>query len=256
MVGYCRYCAHPKIFNFNILELPNSRGRNSRCSSSSYEEYRMLLEGLNKEDPEWQAFINMLTTNKTFFFREPAHFDYLISEVIPAWVKKNKETFKLWCAASSTGEEAYTLGLILKKHLPADRKFSILASDIDTNVLSVAENAVYPMVGKSEIPDCYQEFLDIGTKEATGWFRIRPEVRENIRFQQINLMEPPDLKEEFDAVFCRNVLIYFQLATVEQVSAHLYTSVTSGGHCFLGHSESFQNISHHWKTAGASVYKK
>nr|BDT28085.1 protein-glutamate O-methyltransferase CheR [Bacteriovorax sp. HI3] len=223
---------------------------------SNYSEYRELLENLDNNDPEWQSFVNMLTTNKTFFFREAGHFDFLIEQVIPEWLKKNEETFRLWCAASSTGEEVYSLGLVLKKHLPPDRKFFILGSDVDTKVLSVAENAVYPLVEREGIPEIYHEWLTVGTKEAAGWFRIRPELRESISFKQINLVNPAMDEEPFDVVFCRNVLIYFQTDTIGKVNELLYKNIRPGGHCFLGHSESFQNISHKWKNAGISVYKK
>ncbi|WP_424923488.1 CheR family methyltransferase [Bacteriovorax stolpii] len=98
--------------------------------------------------------------------------------------------------------------------------------------------------------------MTVGTKEASGWFRIRPELRECISFKQINLVNPVMDEEAFDVVFCRNVLIYFQTDTIEKVNELLYKNVRPGGHCFLGHSESFQNISHKWKNAGISVYKK
>lgn len=224
---------------------------------SSYREYRVLLENIPQSDPEWQLFINILTTNKTDFFREPKHFEYLIEKFIPEWIKTDEQTLQVWSAASSTGEEAYTLAMVLNKHLPKDRSFFILGTDIDTNVLKKAKNAVYSMMKFHEIPTEYQSMVDIGADEVSGWFRIKNEIKNKVHFEQHNLIEGNfPTGKPFDIVFCRNVLIYFSRETVAQVNRKLFSATKSDGVCMIGHSESFHNIAHQWKSHEASIYRK
>ncbi len=242
----------------NDLVKTRLRSRLAANGLESYGDYRGLLQTLNKADPEWEIFTNLLTTNKTDFFREAKHFDYLVTEILPAWLKTSQKTFKVWSAASSTGEEPYTLAMVLSRYLPKDRDFKILATDIDTNVLDVAQNAVYSMAKKSEIPSEYQQScIDIGKSEARGWFRIKRHLKEKIVFKQHNLIDktaPGDAV--FDLVLCRNVLIYFGHESIDFVQRKLHSTVKGGGHLFIGHSESLQGISHNWKASGPSVYKK
>lgn len=225
---------------------------------NDYAEYRMLLQKLAKTDPEWEIFVNLLTTNKTDFFREAKHFDYLTEKIIPIWLKSDQQTFKVWSAASSTGEEAYTLSMILSKVLPPGKDFRILATDIDTEVIKTAQNAVYSMAKKPEIPvEYHQSCIDIGQGPAKGWFRIKPHLKEKVTFKQHNLMEKTSPGEGvFDLVLCRNVLIYFGTEGIDFVQKKLYSSVKKGGHLFIGHSESLQGISHQWKSVDPSVFKR
>ncbi len=234
------------------------RSRITSCGLTTYREYRNYLEGLDKNDPEWEAFTNLLTTNKTDFFREPKHFDYLIQAILPAWLSSQVSTFKVWSAASSTGEEAYTLAMVLDRYLPKDRDFKILGTDIDTEVVKVAQNAVYPVSKKSEIPnEYYTTCLDLGKGEARGWFRIKSHLKEKVVFKQHNLIDRNCPGENlFDLVLCRNVLIYFSPRTIDIVQKKILKTVKQGGHLFIGHSESFQGISHRWKSVGPSVFKK
>lgn len=225
---------------------------------SSYTEYRSLLEGLPKNHQEWEVFINLLTTNKTDFFREIAHFDFLVNRILPEWLKTSEKTFKIWSAASSTGEEAYTLSMVLNRHLPEDRDYRILATDIDTNVVATGQNAVYSVAKKSEIPpDYFQTSTDLGRGPAKGWFRIKPKLKEKVVFKRHNLIESSSPGENvFDLVLCRNVLIYFDKESIEFVSRKLYQSTKAGGHLFIGHSESLQGIPNDWKSSGPSVFRK
>lgn len=224
----------------------------------SYEEYRRHLEKLAPDDKEWQEFINLLTTNKTDFFREPKHFDFMVSEVIPEWLKTGEKTFKVWCAASSTGEEPYTLAMVLKRHLPADRDFKILATDIDTEVLERAQNGVYPMSKFHEIPESYQKAcLDLGKNAVKDWFRIKPELRDRVTFKQHNLIEPTAPGEGvFDLVSCRNVLIYMNKEAIDFITQKMYGVTKLQGYYFIGHSETLQGIKHRWKPIAASTFKK
>lgn len=224
---------------------------------NDFAEYRQFLEKLPANDPEWQAFTNLLTTNKTDFFREPNHFHYLTQKILPAWLKTKQKTFKVWSAASSTGEEPYTLSMVLSRHLPKDRDFKILATDIDTEVLKTAQNGVYSMTKKTEIPPDYQNCIQLGKGDARSWFRIAPGVKEKIIYKQHNLIEKTAPSEgTFDLVLCRNVLIYFEQENIDFVQRKLFGATKDGGHLFIGHSESFQGIAHQWKSVGPSVFKK
>jgi chemotaxis methyl-accepting protein methylase len=234
------------------------RSRIAAHGLNEYSEYRDLLSKLSKNDPEWQVFTNLLTTNKTDFFREPKHFAYLIETILPAWLKTPQRTFQAWSAASSTGEEAFTLAMVLNRHIPKDRDFRIFATDIDTEVLKSAENAVYSISKKPEIPaDYQQESIDLGKNDARGWFRIKRHLKEKVSFKQHNLIdrETPG-KEHFDLVLCRNVLIYFGQENIDLVQRKLYSTTKVGGHLFIGHSESFHNINHSWKPVGPSIFRK
>lgn len=224
----------------------------------SYREYRKYLESLPTTHQEWQVFINLLTTNKTDFFREVKHFEFLVQNVLPLWLETSEKVFKVWSAASSTGEEAYTLAMVLERHLPKDRDFKILASDVDTNVLNTARNAVYPVSKKSEIPDEYQSrSIDVGKSEARGWFRIKPKIRGKVFFKQHNLVDQSAPDENlFDLVLCRNVLIYFDKDVIEFISKKTFHSAKPNGHLFIGHSESLQGIDQPWKPIAPSIYGK
>ena len=224
----------------------------------SFAEYRGYLQSLAKNDPEWQFFTNLLTTNKTDFFREVQHFEFLVQKILPEWLKTGGRTFNVWSAASSTGEEAYTLAMILDRYLPEGRDFRILATDIDTEVLASLQNAVYPLAKKNEIPpDYHARCLDIGRGSAQGWFRIKPRVKGRVSGKIHNLIDRSVPGEDvFDLVLCRNVLIYFAPASIDFVQKKIFKTVRSGGYLFIGHSESFQGLSHCWTSSGPSIFCK
>lgn len=233
------------------------RSRLAELGLADYGDYRRLIAGLPVNHPEWQAFINLLTTNKTDFFREPRHFDFLVGEVLPKFLRGGGKTFRVWSAAASTGEEAYTTAMILARHLPAGRDFRIVATDIDTDVLRAARNGVYPIAKKIEIPEDYGTSIDEGQGGARGWFRIKPHLKEKVSFQRGNLIE--DALPEggpFDFVLCRNVLIYFGRAAIERVAGKLHRATGPGGFLAIGHSESLQGIPHAWTPVGPSIFRK
>ncbi|MBX3018554.1 MAG: protein-glutamate O-methyltransferase CheR [Bdellovibrionaceae bacterium] len=234
------------------------RSRIAALSFASYEEYRHHLASLPKDDPEWQEFTNLLTTNKTDFFREAKHFEFMVQTILPQWLKTNAQTFNVWSAASSTGEEAYTLAMLLDRHLPAGRSFKILATDIDTEVVATAKNSVYAIAKKPEIPvEFHSTCLDFGKGDARGWFRMKPHLREKIQFRQHNLIESTAPGEAvFDLVLCRNVLIYFNPENIDFVQKKIFRTVKPGGYFFIGHSESLQGFKHQWNPLGPSIFGK
>lgn len=225
---------------------------------SSYYEYKQLLETLSANDPEWESFINILTTNKTDWFREPEHFEYLKSVFIPQWLKLGKKHLKVWCAASSTGEEPYTLALVLSEALKTTNiTFEIIASDIDTTVLQTAKNGVYHVDRLYQIPSSYQQNLVLGTGDISSWFKLKKEIKNCVQFRQLNLVSKEyGFQHKFDIVFCRNVLIYFDQRTISEVVTKIHHHCEHDSVLIIGHSESLQNTNSPWNYKKPSIYTK
>lgn len=225
----------------------------------NFSQYRSYLENCSASDSEWQEFVNRLTTNKTEWFREPNHFRYLENEYIPEWRKKQKDKLKVWSAACSTGEEAFTLALIMDAILsPTGVDFEVLATDIDTRVLSVGERGVYPIQHLESIPEQYHKgHFALGTSEISQWMRVSDRLRKKVQFAQHNLtLGVPEGAGEIDLIFCRNVMIYFSREVMSEVTRHLYSAAASGGKLIIGHSESLQNLRSGWTYQKPSVYRK
>lgn len=228
-----------------------------KINLGSYSDYRNYLQGLPKDHEEWQSFINLMTTNKTDFFREIRHFDYIEEVLIPKWIQAKKTEVKVWSAACSTGEEPYTLAMFLEAKLPVGMSYKIMASDIDTNVIEKAKNGVYSMGKESEIPHEYRKnSIDYGRGEIADWFRIKHSLKNKITFFNLNLVDQSLEGEKFDLILCRNVMIYFSRAVVEQVANNLARACGDDGILFIGHSESLQGTKTPWKVSTASVYSK
>jgi chemotaxis protein methyltransferase CheR len=226
----------------------------------TFADYRNYLESLPIDDHEWQDFVNLLTTNKTDFFREPKHFDFLTHHYIPQWLKQSskEDILKIWSCAASTGEEAYSLAMHLSELLPADRKFHILSTDIDTHVIKTAKNGVYPIDRWDQIPEELRaKHTDRGTGEISHWFRIKPSLKKYVTFDQHNLIDQKKPREEkYDLIFCRNVFIYFNKETITEISSKLYQACNPHGLLFIGHSESIQNLSTRWELIKPAIYKR
>lgn len=221
---------------------------------SSFSEY---LSWLEREDTsgEWQAFVNALTTNLTSFFREPHHFDTL-SQYLRQHRDKNR--IRLWCAACSTGEEAYSIAMIAAE---AYNSFTppveIIASDLDTNVLAIAQQGVYSN-DRLEKMSKYRisKFFLKGKNKNEGKVRICTELRNLVKFQQFNLLDKEwSLSGPFDAIFCRNILIYFDKVTQLKVLHKITRLLTPDGLLFVGHSESLLHASHMLRLRGKTVYE-
>ncbi|MEA9356966.1 protein-glutamate O-methyltransferase CheR [Bacteriovorax sp. PP10] len=223
----------------------------------SYSDYRNYLQSLPEDHGEWQNFINLMTTNKTDFFREIRHFQYIEEVLIPKWIQSKKSEINVWSAACSTGEEPYTLAMFLEAKLPVGMTYKIFASDIDTNVLAKAKNGVYSMIKESEIPEEYRKkSIEYGRGEIADWFRIKSSLKSKITFSAFNLVEDSKSDGKFDLILCRNVMIYFSRAVVEKVAINLSQSCLDDGILFIGHSESLQGTKTPWKVTTASVYSK
>lgn len=242
------------------IDLVSSRlGRHiQKTGIASYAEYRARLETSAVGSPERQVFINLLTTNKTEFFREAGHFEFLKNELIPKWIKEDRKNLAIWSCAASTGEEPYSISLLLGSHASLINSYRILATDIDTTVLETAQQGVYRNDRMSEIPEEYQDRnLRRGTGSAEGWFRIESHIHKPIVFMPHNLTDNTYVGDEkFDLIFCRNVLIYFSPETIRILMEKLYRSLKVGGVLVISHSESISGCQDLFKTVQPSVFEK
>ncbi|NBO39126.1 protein-glutamate O-methyltransferase CheR [bacterium] len=235
------------------------RPRMKALGLANFADYRWFLAKLSKHDSEWQKFINAMTTNKTDWFREPRHFDFLIRQYIPMWRRSGRKNLNVWSVACSTGEEPYTLAIVLKHHLFRDETFKIYATDIDSAVLKIAQNGVYPRdkVSEQVPPEYLSSSFAVGTGEIFSWVKIKNTLREHVSFSKMNLLTIPDnWHRDIDVAFCRNVLIYFDHENVEKVVNNIWNHCAHGAMFAVGHSESLQSIKSPWRFAQPSVYLK
>lgn len=218
---------------------------------STYGEYFRLLEG----DPaERQLAVDLLTTNETHFFREPRHFDFLRDTLLPA--HRPGRAFRAWSAASSTGEEPYSIAMTLAARL-GEAPWDVLASDVSSRVLARARTGHYAMQRAKGIPEAYlRTFCLKGVREQDGTFLVEPSIRGRVQFAQLNLNEAlPDIGP-FDVIFLRNVMIYFDQATKRQVAARVLERLRPGGHLLIGHSESLNGLTDAVRPVRPSIYRK
>ncbi|RQS73456.1 chemotaxis protein CheR [Burkholderia sp. Bp8963] len=219
----------------------------------AFRDYLDLLE--RDDDPvEWEAFTNALTTNLTAFFRESHHFP-----ILAEFVKRRAAPVSVWCSAASTGEEPYSIAITLIEALgeSAARGASILATDLDTQVLAKAEAGIYTYDQVKHLsPERLKRFFLKGTGSQAGRVKVRPELRAMIRFEQLNLTDADyRIAQPFDAIFCRNVMIYFDKPTQGQVLARFEPLVKPGGLLFAGHSENFTYVTQAFRLRGQTVYE-
>ncbi|MBK4736129.1 CheR family methyltransferase [Noviherbaspirillum pedocola] len=201
---------------------------------------------------EWEAFTNALTTNLTAFFREEHHFPLLAEHV------RRREAVQVWCCAASTGEEAYSIAMTLcEAYGSLTPPAHILASDIDTNVLATAEAGIYPIERVERLsPERQKRFFLKGQGAQHGLARVRPELRRMVTFKRINLMDASwPLSEPFDAVFCRNVMIYFDKPTQTRILARFAPIIKPDGLLFAGHSENFMYVTDAFSLRAKTVYQ-
>jgi chemotaxis protein methyltransferase CheR len=217
-----------------------------------FTSYLALLEG-EKDSAEWQAFTNALTTNLTAFFREAHHFPLLAEHA-----KKCAAPVTVWCSAASTGEEPYSIAMTLIEALGSRAATaSVIATDIDTQVLEKAAAGVYTMEQVSKLPlERLKRFFLKGSGARAGQVRIRPEVAAMVKFGQLNLLDTQwGLKEPFDVIFCRNVMIYFDKPTQNRILQRFAPLMKPQGLLFAGHSENFSYASQPFRLRGQTVYE-
>ena len=220
----------------------------------SFREYLDQLEARNDAN-EWEAFTNALTTNLTAFFREAHHFPILADFV----KRRGMQPVSVWCSAASTGEEPYSIAMTLIEALGdrAAREARVLATDLDTQVLAKADAGVYSFDQVKHLsPERLKRFFFKGTGSHSGLVKVRPELRAMIKFEQLNLTDADyGLRTTFDAIFCRNVMIYFDKPTQAQVLTRFEPLMKPDGLLFAGHSENFTYVTQAFRLRGQTVYE-
>lgn len=226
-----------------------------RLRATGVSSFSVYLDCLERESigTEWEAFTNALTTNLTSFFREEHHFPILTEHV-----KNRKEKINVWCSASSTGEEPYSIAIALCETFGTlTPPVHIVATDIDTSVLATASQGVYNIDRLDKMsPERIRRFFLRGRGAQEGLVRVRPELRDLISFKQLNLLADVwSVNGEFDAIFCRNVMIYFDKLTQGKILKKFAPLMKPDGLLFAGHSENFLYVSDDFKLKGKTVYE-
>ena len=220
---------------------------------SGFDEY---LASLQNDPQELECFVNSLTTNLTAFFREQDHFTILADF---ARTRKSISSLRVWCAASSTGEEAYSIALALASvYGEQTHRFSVMASDLDSEVLEVGRRAIYPIAATEKMPaELVRRFFLRGKGAQDGYVKLRPEIRGLVSFRRHNLLDKVwDVGQPFDVIFCRNVLIYFSKETQHRVLGHIRASLRADGLLFTGKSESLMHDTGLFRPLGRCVYRR
>ena len=219
---------------------------------TEFAPYLAMLES-DQDSLEWEAFTNALTTNLTAFFREPHHFPLLATHAL-----KCAQPITVWCSAASTGEEPYSIAMTLIEALGNRASCArVLATDIDTQVLDKAATGEYSIEQVSKLsPERLKRFFLKGSGVQTGKAKIRPEVAAMVRFEQLNLLSTNwALRESFDAIFCRNVMIYFDKPTQGKILERFAPLMKPHGLLFAGHSKSFSYVNQPFRLRGQTVYE-
>lgn len=224
-----------------------------------FADYYHLLTENDPGGAELVEMVNAITTNKTDFFREPHHFRFLETHLYPRARQRRPTYLRLWSAGTASGEEAYTLAMTLRAAFPAESgaDIRILATDIDTHVLEHAAHGVYTEEQAARIPPALlHRYFRRGLGANAGHVKTKPELQKLIRFRHLNLMDDPwPMHGPFDAIFCRNVIIYFDRDTQRQLIARFVRLLRPGGYLVLGHSESIHDPGAGLLHVGQSVYQ-
>jgi len=226
----------------------------------SFQEYYRRVVA-DKSGQELTRLLDAISTNQTAFWREPNHFLLVSREILPNWYRQKRAglNWRFWSAGCSSGEEPYTLAMVLLETLPADeiKNVKIFASDLNTQVLAQAKRGVYPEARIRPLPaEWRQRFFQKGQGRWEGYVRVRPEVRKLVHFFHLNLMDDFEFHEELDLIFCRNVMIYFDKETQAKVVGKFYRALRTGGCLILEHSESLCNLPHRFIYVRPTVYRK
>ena len=224
---------------------------------ANFADYLQWLQkgggGAAEAEAEWQEFVNCLTTNLTAFFREDHHFSALANDLRA----RAGRSLRIWCSATSTGEEPYSIAMTVAETLGAQAKVQIVASDIDTKVLATAQRGVYDADARGLSAERLRRHFMRGTGSNAGQVRIRPELSRCIEFRPFNLMSAHwALGEPFDIIFCRNVMIYFDAATQRKVLQHMHDVLRPDGLLYVGHSENFNDARELFHLRGKTIYQR
>jgi chemotaxis protein methyltransferase CheR len=243
-------------------ELVSARlGKRLRATNlTTVGEYCTLLRSAGAEQ-ELANLIDVISTNHTFFFREGAHFDFLRAQAVPEMSARagaeRWQRFNVWSAASSSGEETYSIAMTLASCL-TNWPWHVEGTDISHRILEKAQAAIYRDETVNRLPpEIVRAHFQRGFGPQEGTYRVRSALRDHVTFRQLNLLEgEPPFKEPFQVIFCRNVMIYFDRATQEELVARLTRRLVPGGYLFVGHAESLTAVRHSLKSIRPSIYQR
>lgn len=226
----------------------------------SFKDYCAYLTSKSGED-ELINFTNAITTNLTSFFREAHHFDFLKNKLVPEFLQNNADTrrIRVWSAGCSTGEEPYSLAMVLREAIPRSKGWDvkILATDLDSNVLEHAATGIYNEDRIESLPKGrIKTWFKYGSGNNKGSVMVHPALKEMIHFKRLNLMHEWPMKGKFDVIFCRNVMIYFDKPTQKKLYGRFCNQLIDRGHICIGHSESMFKVSTDFEQIGNTIYKK
>lgn len=223
-----------------------------------FQGYLALLE--DRDSPELENFVNAVTTNLTAFFRENHHFEHMAHTALPELMaaRAGERRLRLWSAGCSTGEEAYSMAMVVDEVVPAAWDVEILATDLDTEVVRRGAAGIY---AEERVKNLSRERLKAhflrGKGRNAGKVRVKPHLRERVRFEQLNMIETPwPLREHFDIVFCRNVIIYFNKETQKALFAEIPKVMQPDGWLYIGHSETLWQVSDEFEALGHTIYRR
>ena len=233
------------------------------CNVNSFKEYLAFISS-PKGKEELTHFVDAISTNHTFFFREMAHFDFLKDKLLPPLLadktREGNKHFRIWSAAASSGEESYSIAILLSEYFQKhpEWNWSIEATDISTRILEQARKGEYERIRLGSMPQAQITQYFQKTKGSGGdCFQVSPLIKARVNFKQLNLLAPAyPFSQTFDLIFCRNVMIYFDTPTKQELINKLISQLRVGGYLFTGHSESLTGLQHPLKMAQVSVFQR
>lgn len=220
--------------------------------------YDYLIENYNEEKIN---FINLITTNKTDFFRENDHFEFMKNVVLPEYQRRGMKEIRIWSAGCSTGEEPYTIAMVTREFFGTNKspEILILATDIDTQVLQKAKNGIYSEDHLATVDPKYLKkyFVTEKNEDDDVYYRVCDSLKESVYFRRLNLLQDEyPMQKKFDIIFCRNVIIYFDRDTQRKLFAKYYNYLKDDGYLLIGHSENITSITDQFVLAGRTIYRK
>jgi chemotaxis protein methyltransferase CheR len=259
-------CGLALVPSKRIMVETRLRKRIRALGFDTFSAYCRYLDSPAGRSQEWPNLIDAITTHKTDFFREPAHFDFLIDQAVPELARRSGighlHPLQVWSAACSTGEEPYTLAMVLSRHAralaPRVYRFRIHATDISRGVLETAQLGIYPEPVVRPVPDDLRRLYVLRSKNRDrAVVRMAPELRASVTFRQLNLMDADyGFEEPFHVVLCRNVMIYFDRPTQQMVLNRISSNLHSGGYLLMGHSESLNGLDVPLVQVAPTVYRR
>ena len=228
---------------------------------TTFNQYCDVLKNDNQD--EAVHFINAITTNVTHFFRENHHFEYLKNTLIPDLIRDKSSSYqpklRIWSAGCSSGNEPYSIAMVLKECVTNIERWDakILATDLDSNILDVAKQGVYPLASMKTVAEARRKrWFKSGSGVNEGTVKVSKDLKDLISYKKLNLMDSWPMEGKFDFIFCRNVAIYFDTQTREKIIDRFADLLTDNGYLFVGHSETLFSVTSRFESVGKTIYRK